>query len=280
MEQQVHVTYLPMWERYFPMFEEAELTDAQMGKLLWMMARYQFEGKEPETVPKALKIIWMFIRKDLDDARRRYEASVQNGKKGGRGKKTSSQTGEDTLQEAERTQEEPGITQEEPSITQEEPSITQEEPKDNPEKGISMSKTMSMSRSMSKSMSGSESISRSISTSKISGGCAPPPGGDLFEEKKSYGEFGWVKISPEEYADLEKRLGKVELERCIRYIDESAQSTGNCNRWKDWALVLKRCHENHWHERRSRWGSDPVPMGATGDLGEAELEAIRQVLTT
>lgn len=41
-------------------------------------------------------------------------------------------------------------------------------------------------------------------------------------------------------------LGETELKRCIAYIDESAQSSGNRNHWKDWSLVIRRCYRDHW----------------------------------
>ena len=58
------------------------------------------------------------------------------------------------------------------------------------------------------------------------------------EIKHKYGEYGWVQLSDEQYGSLLRDLGQVELDRCISYIDESAQSSGNKNRWKDWNLSL------------------------------------------
>ena len=79
---------------------------------------------------------------------------------------------------------------------------------------------------------------------------------------------------------LEKQMGFAALQRCISYVDESAQSTGNKNRWKDWSLILRRCYEGKWYEKNVYGVRNPVPMGATGHLGQAELEAIQQVLRT
>lgn len=64
--------------------------------------------------------------------------------------------------------------------------------------------------------------------------------------RQAFGRYGWVKLSAEEYNRLSNDLGKAELERCIAYVDESAQSTGNKNRWRDWNLVLRRCHRDGW----------------------------------
>ncbi len=61
-----------------------------------------------------------------------------------------------------------------------------------------------------------------------------------------YGEYGWVLLTDEQYARLLAELGEAELQRCITYIDESAQSTGNKNRWRDWNLVLRKCSKEDW----------------------------------
>ena len=71
--------------------------------------------------------------------------------------------------------------------------------------------------------------------------------------RHKHGEYGWVRLSEEEYARLSRDLGKEELERCIAYIDKSAQMNGNKNQWKDWNLVIRKCS-------RGRWGMDESTM--------------------
>lgn len=100
-------------------------------------------------------------------------------------------------------------------------------------------------------------------------------------EKTSFGEFGWVKLTDDEYNRLLNDLGEAEVKRCISYVDESAQTTGNKNKWRDWYLVIKRCHKQGWGlDQRQQQASKAkgIPKGASGELGEAELEAIRRVL--
>ena len=65
-------------------------------------------------------------------------------------------------------------------------------------------------------------------------------------QKSKYGEYGWVRLTQEEYDRLLCDLGETELSRCIRYVDESAQSTGNKNKWSDWNLVLRKCSRDRW----------------------------------
>lgn len=64
--------------------------------------------------------------------------------------------------------------------------------------------------------------------------------------RTAYGQYKWVKLTDDEYQRLLSDLGQVELARCIAYVDESAQSSGNKNRWRDWNLVIRRCHRDGW----------------------------------
>lgn len=64
-----------------------------------------------------------------------------------------------------------------------------------------------------------------------------------------------MKLTEDEYSKLLSNLGQVELDWCIQYVDESAQTSGNKNRWKDWNLVLRCC-------AREGWGQRPAPTGS------------------
>lgn len=64
--------------------------------------------------------------------------------------------------------------------------------------------------------------------------------------RHAHGQYEWVKLSDDEYAHLLANLGEKELARCIAYVDEAAQSTGNKNKWKDWNLVIRKCHRDGW----------------------------------
>lgn len=87
---------------------------------------------------------------------------------------------------------------------------------------------------------GKDSIGESV------GASAPShPHADKLTRKK-YGQYGWVKLTEEEHTRLLEDLGEAELNRCIGYIDERAQITGNRNKWRDWNLVLRKCSREHW----------------------------------
>ena len=55
-----------------------------------------------------------------------------------------------------------------------------------------------------------------------------------------------MKLTDAQYEKLLADLGQEELDRCIRYVDESAQKTRNKNKWSDWNLVIRSCHRDGW----------------------------------
>ena len=76
---------------------------------------------------------------------------------------------------------------------------------------------------------------------------APAPAGGFIN---SHGEFGWVKLTDAEHDELCREMGQTELKRCIAYVDESAQATGNKNQWRDWNVILRKCHREGWGRGR------------------------------
>jgi len=123
----------------------------------------------------------------------------------------------------------------------------------------------------------SEKTSKNSGTSAMGKGvqsaAAPAPAG-----KRSFGQFGWVKLTVQEYDALADLLGEEELKRCIAYLDESAQTTGNKNRWKDFGLVIRRCSQEGWGLAKNQYSARDVPKGASGVFGEAELRNIRRAM--
>ena len=91
------------------------------------------------------------------------------------------------------------------------------------------------------------------------GAAAPSPSGKT-PPMERHGEYGWIRLTGEQYERLLAELGRTELERCITYLDESAQQSGNKNRWKDWNLLIRRCHREGWGLRGgARPGAAPPP---------------------
>lgn len=87
--------------------------------------------------------------------------------------------------------------------------------------------------------------------------------------RRKYGQYGWVKLTEDEYNRLLSDLGQAELDRCIQYIDESAQGNGNKNRWKDWNLVLRRCHREGWGGRPQQDDKNRLRTDADYSDGES-----------
>ena len=226
--KELEIDYLPVWRKYRDLFMKCRLTKEQKGDLLDAMMDYQFEGIEPPEFDGVLLGVWSVIQQDLDFARKRYETSVENGRKGGRKKKKPAET------------------------------------QNNLEEGNTIS----------------ESITESISNSKSNTDIEEPASADVSVCKKTYGEYGWIRLTDQEYSLLEQEMGREQLQRCIAYIDESAESTGNRNHWLNWYTVLRRCYQKRWHEASHTHVKQEIPKGASGHLGEAELEAIRWVLST
>lgn len=83
-------------------------------------------------------------------------------------------------------------------------------------------------------------------------------------KRNKYGEYGRVLLSEDEHLRLLADLGEAELARCIRYVDESAQSSNNKNRWKDWNLVIRRCSREGWG--RNARQSSPAKADTLGVL--------------
>ena len=97
---------------------------------------------------------------------------------------------------------------------------------------------------------GKDSIGKS-SVVKESAAAAPPaPAPRPKPEKHKYGTYGWVRLTDAQYAKLVKDLGQAELDRCIAYVDESAQSNSNKNKWSDWNLVIRKCNREGWGRNR------------------------------
>jgi len=84
-------------------------------------------------------------------------------------------------------------------------------------------------------------------------------------ERKKHGEYGWVKLSDAEVAKLTADLGLSELDRCIKYVDESAQATNNKNGWTDWNLVVRKCNRDGWGKRGTPQPEKPKEF-KKGDL--------------
>lgn len=108
---------------------------------------------------------------------------------------------------------------------------------------------------------------------------APAGAAPSVEAKKSFGEYGWVKLTESEYNRLLNDLGKAEVNRCIAYVDESAKMTGNKNKWRDWNLVVRKCHREQWGVSRQKTSNAPAPAHlSAGGTKQDDMEAMRRIM--
>jgi len=68
--------------------------------------------------------------------------------------------------------------------------------------------------------------------------------------KKKYGEYGWVKLTDEQYTRLCDEYGEDKIAERIQYVDEYVQSNGNKNKYSDWNLVIRRAIRENWGGKR------------------------------
>ena len=68
--------------------------------------------------------------------------------------------------------------------------------------------------------------------------------------KRDFENLFWVQLSDSEYQSLLEKMGKSELDRLIRYVDELAQQNGNKYGWKDWVVVLRRAYRENWGRKK------------------------------
>ena len=64
----------------------SELDDASYKKMMKGIFDYAFQGIEPDVESGVLKMAWTLVKPQIDACVRKYEAQVENGKKGGRPK--------------------------------------------------------------------------------------------------------------------------------------------------------------------------------------------------
>ena len=188
--------------------------DAECGRLFRSCLKYSMTGEEPELSGNE-RFIWPTLKGMIDRDKQAYsatcEAAKTNGSKGGRPKK-------------EKTggfSENRGVFSETQKSQEEEKEEEKEKDEDEEEKSISAAAPLA------------------------------PPGKAKKEPMHKHGEFGWVLLTDAQYNALLEKLGAEELGRCIAYIDQAAQSTGNKNRWKDWNLVIQRCAREGWGKRQN-----------------------------
>lgn len=77
--------------------------------------QYSLEGKEPANLSNIAEAMFILIKPNIDSSQRKYESSVENGKKGGRPRKANNSKPNKNLEETQRKpNENPNKTQQKP----------------------------------------------------------------------------------------------------------------------------------------------------------------------
>ena len=113
---------------------------------------------------------------------------------------------------------------------------------------------------------------------EIENECSPPIKAPPRVAKQKHGQYGWVRLTQEEYAKLLTDLGETELRRCIEYVDEAAQGNGNKNHWKDWNIVIRKCHRDGWGLTKSHTNPIRIYGGTQGGPTKEDYERMQKLL--
>lgn len=202
---------------------------------------YALTGEEPDldALPDAAAVAFLLIKPNLDASRRK----AANGKRGGNAKQGDAVSKEEA--NVKQSESKPQANDKQtPSKPEARADAKQGETASEKENEIEVEKEKENEKELENECSLKES------EKEKRGAAAPPPTRTATKEPKhKHGEYGWVLLTDEEYKHLVAELGEAETERCIAYVDESAQKTGNKNRWKDWNLVVRNCSREGWGKR-------------------------------
>lgn len=234
------------------------LTDEQLGQLVRGLLKYSECHDLPKFEDPVVRLAFSFMAarddRDLEKYEELCERRREAGKKGGRPPKANGFTENQKVSEKSKQKQKKLSSTSTPAST---PASTIDL--------TPVQERMSSSERWSAGESEPPTSDWSVPQYQEFGAAAPTPTGVVTRHK--YGEYGWVRLSAEEYDRLLNELGEAELTRCITYVDESAQSNGNKNKWKDWNLVIRKC-------ARDRWGMNKGGQQSPGARPSASAGAV------
>lgn len=92
---------------------------------------------------------------------------------------------------------------------------------------------------------------------------------------RKHGQYGWVRLTDEEHRRLIKEFGEETTAHYIAYVDESAEQTGNKNRWKNWNLTVRKAIRDKWGfyaapKQQTAAKAEPAGRGSSYNIDELE----------
>jgi len=209
------------------------LPDESVARVFRAVARYFLDGAEPEDFDCAEQIVFDLMREDIDNSKQKHrEVCARNRKIAS----TRSSRHGDSSPAAPADDDAPTVVD-----TDDDTSTVNAD--DNAFTVLTTRDDSYLIEKNRKEKEKSRKEQNREEKKKESTAAAPPT--------RAFGEFGWVKLTEPQYARLLEELGEEEALRCIRYVDESAQQTGNKNKWRDWNLVLRKCSREGWGRRKN-----------------------------
>ncbi len=193
------------------------------------ICKYALLGEPPELSPIA-KAMFTVMRPVMDAASARYEASVANGKKGGRPKKENLEKPSENL------------------------------------KGLETGNLEKPSPNLNVNVNDNDNVNVNVNDKVTEIRAAKPPRTRFtppsIDEVKAY---------------CQERGNGVDAERFIDYYNANGWRVGK-NAMKDWKAAVRTWEKNGYGNGGNYGNKKPVPVGATGELGEAELAAIKRLM--
>lgn len=193
------------------------------------ICKYALLGELPELSPIA-KAMFTVMRPVMDAASARYEASVANGRKGGRPKKENLEKPSDNL------------------------------------KGLETGNLEKPSPNLNVNVNDNDNVNVNDNDKVTEIRAAKPPR---------------TRFTPPSIEDVraycQERGNGVDAERFIDYYNANGWRVGK-NAMKDWKAAVRTWEKNGYSNGGNYGTKKPVPMGATGELGEEELAAIRRMM--
>ena len=192
------------------------LPDKSAARVFKASARYFLEGAEPEDFNCAEQIVFNLMREDIDNSKQKHREACARNRKSASARSSDNKSS--------------------PAAPTDDDASQVVTTCDNSSQVVTTCDNLHLKEKNIKEKNREEKKKESTA--------AKPPA-------RAFGEYGWVKLTEPQYARLLEDLGEEEALRCIRYVDESAQQTGNKNKWRDWNLVLRKCSREGWGRKKN-----------------------------
>ena len=193
---------------FFRSFYEGilNLPKENQTEILIAICEYSLNNKIPDDLSPVAKAMFTVIKPNIDNASKRYRASVENGKKGGRPRKN------ENLEKPNNNLEKPNNNLEKPNN-----NLTETQSKPNQNLNVDVDDNYNVNNNY--------NINNNTNT-------------NVKNIKHKYGEYKKVKLTDQEYNKLLTDYGSSNLQTIIKYLDEYLEMKGD--KYKSHYMVIKK----------------------------------------